>query len=48
MPDARLAELAAPIAHYFAIKLGQDSAITYDACAFLVKLYETLREDWEV
>lgn len=48
MPDARLAELATPIAHYFAIKLGQDSAITYDACAFLVKLYETLREDWEV
>ncbi|MBA2941999.1 RDD family protein [Paenibacillus sp. CGMCC 1.16610] len=48
MSDARLAELAAPIAHYFAEKLEQDSAIAQDASAFLVKLYETLREDWEV
>ncbi|BFT69335.1 RDD family protein [Paenibacillus sp. P36] len=48
MSDARLAELAAPIAHYFAEKLEQDSAIADDASAFLVKLYETLREDWEV
>lgn len=48
MPDAKLAELAAPIAHYFAIKLDQNSAAAYDASAFLVKLYEILREDWEV
>jgi uncharacterized RDD family membrane protein YckC len=48
MPDAKLAELGAPIAHYFAMKLDQDSAITNDVSAFLVKLYETLREDWEV
>ncbi|MEC0269281.1 RDD family protein [Paenibacillus anseongense] len=48
MPDARLAELAAPIAHYFAEKLDQDSAIADDASAFLIKLYEILREDWEV
>jgi uncharacterized RDD family membrane protein YckC len=48
MHEAKLAELAAPIAHYFAIKLDQDSAIAHDASAFLVKLYEILREDWEV
>jgi uncharacterized RDD family membrane protein YckC len=48
MPDVKLAELGAPIAHYFAMKLDQDSAITNNASAFLVKLYVTLREDWEV
>ncbi|MBP1966894.1 RDD family protein [Paenibacillus aceris] len=48
MPDVKLAELAAPIAHHFANKLNQNAEITHDAPAFLVKVHETLREDWEV
>ncbi|NOV04678.1 RDD family protein [Paenibacillus planticolens] len=48
MHAVKLAELAAPIAHYFANKLNQNPGIAQDASAFLVKVYETLREDWEI
>ncbi|MDR6884571.1 RDD family protein [Bacillus sp. 3255] len=47
MADRKLAELAAPIAHYLAKKLGLKVG-DGEAAAFLAQLYAKLREDWEV
>ncbi|SDO90020.1 Uncharacterized membrane protein YckC, RDD family [Paenibacillus sp. yr247] len=48
MPNVRLAELAVPIAHYFAKKLEHDLGFTQDPAAYAAQLYEKLRNDWEV
>lgn len=48
MHDAKLQELALPIAQHFAKKLGHDLGFTLDPAAYLAQLYEKLRDDWEV
>ncbi|MCY9669954.1 RDD family protein [Paenibacillus alginolyticus] len=48
MHDAKLQELALPIAQHFAKKLGHDLGFTLDPAAYLAQLYEKLRNDWEV
>ncbi|UJF32575.1 RDD family protein [Paenibacillus hexagrammi] len=46
--EAKLQELSAPIAAHFAHKLGLDHEQYPDKAAYVIAVYQELREDWEV
>ncbi|MFD0698256.1 RDD family protein [Paenibacillus sp. GCM10027628] len=48
MHIARLQQLAIPIAQHFARKLDHDLSGQSDLVAYLIVIYEQIREDWEV
>ncbi|NEW09214.1 RDD family protein [Paenibacillus sp. SYP-B3998] len=48
MHSSRLQQLAFPIAQHFTRKLGHDVTIQSNPASYLIRIYEHLREDWEI